>query len=55
MRSACFKVTDNEILILGGSRDDEISAHYYIFDVKKLMMLKKSDKPLLKEPDEFVN
>ena len=55
MRSACFKVSDSEILILGGSRDDDISAHYYIFDIKKLIMTKKSEKPLLKEPDEFVN
>ena len=56
MRSACFKISDNEILILGGSTDNEITSHkYYIFDVKKLIMIKKSEKPLLKEADEFVN
>ena len=51
----CFKISDNEILILGGSTDNEITSHYYIFDVKKLIMIKKSEKPLLKEADEFVN
>jgi len=55
MRSACFKISDNEILILGGSTDNEITSHYYIFDIKKLIMSKKSEKPLFKEQDEFMN
>ena len=55
MRSACFKISDTEIMILGGSRDDETSAHYYTFDIKKLIMSKKSNKPILKEADEFSN
>ena len=55
IKAAVLKISDNEIVILGGCRDDKISRDYYVLDAKKLMFVKKSEKPLLKEDDEFLN
>jgi len=54
-KSGLLKVSDTEIAILGGKREDSIIKDYYVFDTKKLMFIKKSEKPLFKEDDEFIN
>jgi len=49
-----FKVSENEIAILGGERDSEITKDYYVFDIKKYMFMKRRAR-FLKEDDHFAN
>jgi N-acetylneuraminic acid mutarotase len=55
MKSTCFKINENEIVIFGGVREHEILTDYFVFDVKKLVIVKKSEKPIMKKTDEFQN
>lgn len=55
IKGAAFRMNETDVVILGGSRDGHYSSDYYIFDLKKHVMVKKSEKNLFKDPDEFTN
>lgn len=55
IKSAVFRMSETDIVILGGSKEGHYSNDYYIFDIKKLVMVKKTEKNLFKDPDEFTN
>ena len=55
IKSAAFRMNDTDVVILGGSKEGHFSSDYYIFDLKKLVMVKKTEKNLFPDPDEFTN
>ena len=55
IKSAAFRMNETDVVILGGSKEGHFSSDYYIFDIKKLVMTKKTEKNLFKDADEFTN
>jgi len=55
IKSAAFRMNETDVVILGGSKEGHFSSDYYIFDLKKLVMVKKTEKNLFPDPDEFTN
>ncbi len=54
VKMGIFKVSEQEIAILGGERDGNPVSDYYVFDIKKYMFMKRRGK-FLKDDDHFAN
>jgi len=54
MNAAAFRMNATDVIILGGQRGSEVLNGYYVFDMRKLLFVKKEEK-FLKEADNFYN
>lgn len=54
IKMGIYKIAENEIVIMGGERDEVSQNDYYVFDLKKNMFVKRKTK-FLKGEDHFAN
>jgi len=54
MNATAFRMNASDVVILGGQRESQVLNGYYVFDMRKLLFVKKEEK-FLKEADNFYN
>jgi len=52
--ATCFRLNETDIVILGGQREYDVLNGYYVFDMRKLLFVKK-EEGFLEEADNFYN
>ena len=54
-KSAVFRSGENDIILLGGVRENKSMKGYYVFDTKRLLFVAKNEKQVVRDEDDFLN